>query len=102
ARHRVTLFDWRNSGLSGPAASFAVDSMIDDLESMIRAAGLLRFDLWAQAQTIGIAVEYAARHPGNVRKLILGRPMAGDTPERNAFGMSPTGQALSDWDSFCE
>lgn len=70
--HTFVRFDQRGSGLSDrnvPNQSF--DDWVLDLETVVDAAGLERFDLLGISQGASIAIEYAARHPERVNRLIL-------------------------------
>jgi pimeloyl-ACP methyl ester carboxylesterase len=48
-----------------------VDAWVDDLETVVDAAGLDRFPLLGVSQGGAVAIEYAARHPEGVTKLLL-------------------------------
>jgi len=68
----VVRFDQRGSGLSDwdvPRHSF--EAWVSDLEAVVDAAGLGRFDLLGISQGGSVAVEYAVRHPEKVKKLVL-------------------------------
>ncbi|MCH7906317.1 MAG: alpha/beta fold hydrolase [Chloroflexi bacterium] len=70
--HTFIRFDQRGSGLSDrniPEHRF--EDWVLDLESVVDAVGLDRFDLLGISQGAPIAVEYAARHPERVKKLVL-------------------------------
>ena len=70
--HTFIRFDQRGSGLSDrnvPEQSF--DDWVMDLETVVDAVGLDRFDLLGISQGAPIAIEYAARHPERVNKLVL-------------------------------
>ena len=47
------------------------DAFVDDLESVVDAAGLDRFDLLGISQGAAVAIAYAVRHPERVRKMHL-------------------------------
>jgi pimeloyl-ACP methyl ester carboxylesterase/DNA-binding SARP family transcriptional activator len=69
---RVVRYDERGNGLSDwdtPEISF--DSFVDDLASVVDAAGLDRFDLFGLSQGCAVSIAYAVRHPERVRSLVL-------------------------------
>jgi DNA-binding SARP family transcriptional activator/pimeloyl-ACP methyl ester carboxylesterase len=71
-RHRLVRYDERGCGLSDwdiPPPTF--ESWVQDLESVVDAAGLARFPLLGISQGAGVAVAYAARHPERVTRLVL-------------------------------
>ena len=70
--HTFIRFDQRGSGLSDrniPEHRF--EDWVMDLESVVDAVGLDQFDLLGISQGASIAIEYAARHPERVKKLVL-------------------------------
>jgi len=70
--HTLIRYDERGNGLSDwdtPDISF--EAFVDDLETVVDAAGLEQFDLLAISQGAAVAIAYAIRHPEKVRKLIL-------------------------------
>lgn len=72
-RDRTLLrYDERGNGLSDwNADDISFEAMVDDMESVIDAAGLDRFDLLGVSQGSSISIAYAVRHPERVRRLIL-------------------------------
>ena len=71
-RHRRLLrYDQRGNGLSDWRTSFSFDAYVADLEAVVDAARLDRFDLLGISQGASVAVAYAVRHPERVRKLVL-------------------------------
>ena len=69
---RLIRHDPRGAGLSARAApSYTHDVMVADLEVVADAAGLKHFDLFASSFSVPWAIEYAARHPDRVRRLVL-------------------------------
>ena len=70
--NRLIRYDERGNGLSDwepPDLSF--DSFVDDLESVVDAAGLDQFDLLAISQGAPVAIAYSLRHPGRIRRMVL-------------------------------
>ncbi|MBA3512281.1 alpha/beta fold hydrolase [Sphingomonas sp.] len=65
-------YDERGNGLSDwdtPELSF--DAFVDDLETVIDAAGLDQFDLLGISQGAPVAIAYSLRHPGRIRRMVL-------------------------------
>ena len=70
--HRFVRYDERGCGLSDwqiPEQSF--DAWVQDLETVVDALGIDRFDLLGISQGGAVAATYAARHPERVSHLIL-------------------------------
>jgi pimeloyl-ACP methyl ester carboxylesterase/DNA-binding CsgD family transcriptional regulator len=70
--HTLIRFDQRGSGLSDwqvPEQSF--EAWVRDLEAVVEAVGLGRFALLGMSQGGAVAIEYAARHPERVERLVL-------------------------------
>jgi pimeloyl-ACP methyl ester carboxylesterase/DNA-binding SARP family transcriptional activator len=67
----VWRYDERGNGLSDWNAPLNFDAFVDDLESVVDAAGLDRFDLLGISQGAAVAIAYSVRHPERVRKLHL-------------------------------
>lgn len=71
-RYTLVRYDQRGNGLSDwqvPEFSFA--AFVSDLEAVVSAVGLERFSLLGISQGCAVAIEYAARHPERVDKLVL-------------------------------
>ena len=64
-------YDERGNGLSDWNAPLSFDAFVDDLESVVDAAGLDRFDLLGISQGAAVAIAYSVRHPERVRKMHL-------------------------------
>jgi DNA-binding SARP family transcriptional activator/pimeloyl-ACP methyl ester carboxylesterase len=64
-------YDERGNGLSDWEAPLSFDAFVDDLESVVDAAGLDRFDMLGISQGGSVAIAYAVRHPERVRRLII-------------------------------
>ena len=72
ARFRLVRYDQRGNGLSDwDCADLALERFVEDLETVVDAAGLERFALYGASQGAPIAVAYARRHPARVSHLIL-------------------------------
>jgi pimeloyl-ACP methyl ester carboxylesterase/DNA-binding CsgD family transcriptional regulator len=70
--HKLLRYDSRGCGLSDrDAGDLSFESWIRDFECVVEAAAFQRFSLLATCQGGPIAIEYAARHPERVNKLIL-------------------------------
>lgn len=69
---RLVRYDERANGLSDwNTADISFDAFVDDLVSVVDAAGLDRFDLLGISQGCSVSIAYAVRHPERVRRLIL-------------------------------
>jgi pimeloyl-ACP methyl ester carboxylesterase/DNA-binding CsgD family transcriptional regulator len=70
--HRLLRYDRRGCGLSDrEIVDLSFEAWIGDFECVIDAAGLRQFDLLAKNCGGPVAIEYAARHPERVNRLIL-------------------------------
>lgn len=70
--HRLIRYDERGNGLSDwNAAEISFDAFVDDLASVVDAAGLDRFDLLGISQGGSVSIAYAVRHPERVRRMVL-------------------------------
>jgi len=82
----VIRYDERGHGLSDRGVTgHSLKARLGDLEAVVEAAGLGRFALMAMAQGGPVAIEYAARHPDRLTRLIFygsySGAQAGATPE---------------------
>ncbi|MFJ4790858.1 alpha/beta fold hydrolase [Streptomyces sp. NPDC088794] len=69
---QLIRYDERGCGLSDwTVPRLALDDLIDDLDSVVDAAGFDRFPLLGVSQGGAVAVAYAARRPERVSRLIL-------------------------------
>lgn len=91
--HRVIRYDERGQGMSQRDVSdMSFETWIQDLETVVDAAGLDRFALLGISRGASIAVAYAVRHPERVSHLVLyggfaaGRRHIGTTDELEARG----------------
>ena len=70
--HRLVHYDERGCGLSDwDAADLSFEAWVRDLETVVDALGLERFDLLGVSQGGAVATAYAARHPDRVGHLVL-------------------------------
>lgn len=70
--HHIVRYDERGCGLSDwdvPDISF--DTFVTDLEKVVEASGVEKFALLGISQGAAVSIEYAARYPERVSKLIL-------------------------------
>ncbi|MER6397241.1 alpha/beta hydrolase [Kitasatospora sp. NPDC001603] len=77
AHHRLIVPDLRGTGRSAlpeDPASYRCDRLVDDIEALRRHLGLDRVDVLGHSAGANIATQYAARHPANVRRLVLVGP----------------------------
>lgn len=70
---RVIAFDQRGRGGTDwdPAHNYYADAYVADLEGIVRALGLASFDLLGHSMGGINAIVYAARHPRQVRRLVI-------------------------------
>ena len=87
-RFRLVRYDERGCGLSDwDIGRFSFDDWVDDLETVVDAAGLDRFSLLGISQGGPVAIAYAVRHPERVSHLVLlgsfaqGRRKSARTPD---------------------
>jgi pimeloyl-ACP methyl ester carboxylesterase/DNA-binding SARP family transcriptional activator len=72
AQNTLVRYDGRGNGLSDWAVKdISFKAFVDDLESVVDAAGLQRFPLIGLSQGAPVSIAYAARHPERVSALIL-------------------------------
>lgn len=70
--NQLIRYDERGNGLSDWAADdLGFDAFVRDLETVVDTLGLERFPLFGISQGCAVSIEYAARHPERVTKLIL-------------------------------
>jgi pimeloyl-ACP methyl ester carboxylesterase/DNA-binding SARP family transcriptional activator len=71
-RRRLVRYDERGCGLSDwDVTTFSLDAWVEDLATVIDAAGLDQAPFLGISQGAAVAVEYAARHPERVSALVL-------------------------------
>jgi pimeloyl-ACP methyl ester carboxylesterase len=72
ANHRLIRYDARGNGLSDwEVDDISLEAFVRDLESVVQATGLQRFDLLGISQGCAVSIAYAVRHPERVSHLVL-------------------------------
>ncbi len=72
SRFRLLRYDERGCGLSDwDVDAFGLDAWVEDLATVVDAAGFERFPLLGVSQGAAVAVEYAAANPERVSALVL-------------------------------
>src|SRR5580698_1130871 len=72
SRHTLIRYDERGNGLSDwNASDLSLEAFVQDMEAVVDATGAERFPIFAISQGGCVAIEYAARHPERVTRLIL-------------------------------
>lgn len=73
SRHfSLVRYDQRGCGLSDwNVQNISFEAWVEDLDTVVRAAGLHRFSLLGGSQGCAIAIAYAARYPEKVSHLML-------------------------------
>jgi pimeloyl-ACP methyl ester carboxylesterase/DNA-binding SARP family transcriptional activator len=71
ADHRFIRYDERGNGLSDWDCAITHDGFVEDLECVVDAAGVDRFDLVGISHGASVAIRYAVKHPERVRRMIL-------------------------------
>ena len=70
--HTLIRYDARGNGLSDwEAEEISFEAFVRDLEAVVDAAGLERFDLLGISQGCAVSIAYVARHPERVNRLVL-------------------------------
>lgn len=71
-RHRLIRYDGRGTGLSDrDVADISFPQFAADFEAVVNASNLDRFAVLGISQGASVAIDYAARHPERVSKLVL-------------------------------
>jgi pimeloyl-ACP methyl ester carboxylesterase/DNA-binding CsgD family transcriptional regulator len=95
--HTLIRYDQRGCGLSDwDVAELSADLWLQDLETVVDAAGLQRFPLLGMSQGGPLAVRYAARHPERVSGLILLGTYA-----RGRLARDPSREQLEEFETVC-
>jgi len=68
---RVILFDRRGIGMSDPPVAATLEEQMDDVRSVVHAAGATRVAVFAHLEAGPMAMLFAATHPDLVGALIL-------------------------------
>lgn len=77
-RHKVITLDNRGaSRTTSPDGDFSIEEMADDVIHLMDHLDILSADIFGVSMGGMIAQEIALRHPGHVRRLILGCTMCG-------------------------
>jgi class 3 adenylate cyclase/pimeloyl-ACP methyl ester carboxylesterase len=100
--HLVVRYDGRGFGLSDrDVEDFSLDARLRDLETVVQALGLERFDLYAFSAGGPTGVAYAARHPDRVSRLVLAATYTGvqGDPERQRMLRDLIDFAGGRWDT---
>ncbi|MFF2008273.1 alpha/beta fold hydrolase [Streptomyces sp. NPDC058195] len=77
AHRRLIVLDLRGTGrsaLPGDVSSYRCDRLAEDVEALRVHLGLPVIDLLGHSAGTDIVTQYAARHPGNVGRLVLVAP----------------------------
>ena len=70
--HTLLRYDERGNGLSDwKVKNLTFDAFVEDLETVVDAAGFDRFDLLGISQGCAVSIAYAVRHPERVRRMVL-------------------------------
>lgn len=70
--HKLVRYDERGNGLSDwKVSNLDFECFVEDLETVVDAAGVDRFDLLGISQGCAVSIAYAVRHPERVRSMIL-------------------------------
>jgi class 3 adenylate cyclase/pimeloyl-ACP methyl ester carboxylesterase len=70
--HTLLRYDARGNGLSDwEVEEISFEAFVRDLEAVVDAAGVEKFDLLAISQGCAVSIAYAARHPERVNRLVL-------------------------------
>jgi class 3 adenylate cyclase/pimeloyl-ACP methyl ester carboxylesterase len=100
---RVVRYDSRGSGMSDRSAlDFSLEARIKDLDAVVQKLRLDSFVLAASAYGCIAAVEYAARNPGNVRRLVLVNPIVNGPEARSRVRRwdSLRAMASEEWEDY--
>jgi pimeloyl-ACP methyl ester carboxylesterase/AraC-like DNA-binding protein len=72
ADFRLIRYDERGNGLSDwDAADLSLNAFVDDLSTVVDAAGVEQFDLLGISQGAAVAVAYSLRYPERIRRMVL-------------------------------
>lgn len=100
---RLVRYDSRGTGMSDRSAlDFSLEARIRDLDAVVAKLGLADFALAASTYGCLAAVEYAARNPGKVSKLVLSNPVVdgGEMRDRVRRWDSLRDMANEEWEDY--
>jgi pimeloyl-ACP methyl ester carboxylesterase/DNA-binding winged helix-turn-helix (wHTH) protein len=103
SHHRLIRYDERGNGLSQwDVKEMSLDLWVQDLETVVEAAGVVRFALLGMSQGGAVAIAYAIRHPERVSHLVLVGAfsrglIARGTPEQMAARRALQTLVRADW-----
>ncbi len=102
AHHTLYRYDIRGSGLSDRTDNkLSFENQVADLEAVADAAGIESFALLGISQGASVAIEYAARHPRRVSKLVIhggfARGWAKRSPESERMGRAMAEMVRIGW-----
>jgi pimeloyl-ACP methyl ester carboxylesterase len=81
-RYRCVTIDQRGHGQSDrPDGPIPISRFADDLAEVIEGLGLDRPVVIAHSMGCAVAIEFAARHPGSARALVLNDPPSMEAPD---------------------
>ncbi len=70
--YTLVRYDQRGNGLSDwNVDEFSLEAFVSDFETVVDACGLERFPVFGISQGCAVAIEYAARHPERITRLVL-------------------------------
>jgi class 3 adenylate cyclase/pimeloyl-ACP methyl ester carboxylesterase len=96
--HTLIRYDARGNGLSDwEVEEISFEAYVRDLEAVVDAAGVEKFDLLAISQGCAVSIAYAARHPERVNRLVLygGFPVGWAKRPRSAAEKEQLGAMLT-------
>lgn len=74
---QVVLFDQRGAGLSAlDAMDYSLEALVQDLSAVVDSLRSTNVDLLSSGPVAPVVITYAAKHAGNVRKLVMDSPYA--------------------------
>jgi len=92
---RLLRYDSRGNGLSDwSPASLTFEDFVDDLQTVVTAAGIDRFDLFGLSQGAAVAIAYAARYPERVRRIVIAGGYARGRRRRGSADEAAKAEAL--------
>jgi len=97
SRHTLISYDLRGCGLSDrEGVEFSFDRYIEDLEAVVKAAGVERFAVFGMTGGGATAVAYAARHPQQITHLVLLGSFVRATQSRLRLAPNPTAKQIEE------